>query len=562
MSVRAVLVSRQAPLEPERLDGVEARSHPGRVEAEDDAHCAGTADGHYERIGADQGGPRGHGGDAVRTQQPEPYPSPTATQRHGDGLHQELGADVALACADCQADADLPCTLRHRHQHDVHDPDTAYHQRDRGDARQEQRHGALRGDAGLGDLGGVPQVEIIFLPSPYVVPLPQQRDNLTLGERDGVRRDRRAEDVVQPRDPFELFLDHRVGHEDDVILVLTNRRLSFDRHHAEDLAGELLDADGLADRIGRAKQIGHHRLAEHTHLADGHHVVVREEGPTVHTPAPDRHEGRGDPAHLGGPVLVTDDDLDTQINVGGEPRQQGNLLLNRVHIPQRQALGPVRACPYPTHIAVASFDPDEVLAQAADLLLDLPRCPLPHGDTTDKSPDADTDPQHTEDAAERVACQGAQGDADDKGEGHGVSLHREGCIVHQVHTGVSRRLRAIVPRPRPAHQTGTASEAALTARLDALSVGARASIRDVYAGHERAVAAGIQGFTSAGHAQRFLSAHGPIAQHFRPRQHLLSASEYHQEMRHRFASWAASAGTERGAYRGRDGAGVVYPYVL
>ena len=36
----------------------------------------------------------------------------------------------------------------------------------------------------------------------------------------------------------------------------------------------------------------------------------------------------------------------------------------------------------------------------------------------------------------------------------------------------------------------------------------------------------MQGFKSAGHAQRFLSAYGPIAQHFRPRRHLLSASAY------------------------------------
>ena len=31
----------------------------------------------------------------------------------------------------------------------------------------------------------------------------------------------------------------------------------------------------------------------------------------------------------------------------------------------------------------------------------------------------------------------------------------------------------------------------------------------------------MQGFKSSGHAQRFLSAYGPIAQHFRPRHHLL-----------------------------------------
>jgi putative transposase len=40
----------------------------------------------------------------------------------------------------------------------------------------------------------------------------------------------------------------------------------------------------------------------------------------------------------------------------------------------------------------------------------------------------------------------------------------------------------------------------------------------------------MQGFKSLGHAQRFLSAYGPIAQHFRPRRHLLSASEYREEV--------------------------------
>ena len=57
----------------------------------------------------------------------------------------------------------------------------------------------------------------------------------------------------------------------------------------------------------------------------------------------------------------------------------------------------------------------------------------------------------------------------------------------------------------------------------------------------------MQGFKSAGHAQRFLSAYGPIAQHFRPRRHLRSAAEYRQEMRQRFESWAEITGTKRAA---------------
>jgi putative transposase len=53
----------------------------------------------------------------------------------------------------------------------------------------------------------------------------------------------------------------------------------------------------------------------------------------------------------------------------------------------------------------------------------------------------------------------------------------------------------------------------------------------------------MQGFKSSGHAQRFLSAYGPIAPHFRPRRHRLSAPEYRQEMAQRFQIWQEITGT-------------------
>ena len=52
----------------------------------------------------------------------------------------------------------------------------------------------------------------------------------------------------------------------------------------------------------------------------------------------------------------------------------------------------------------------------------------------------------------------------------------------------------------------------------------------------------IQGFKSPGHAQRFLSAYGPIAQHFRPRRHRFSAPEYRQEMYQRCQLWGEITG--------------------
>jgi putative transposase len=47
----------------------------------------------------------------------------------------------------------------------------------------------------------------------------------------------------------------------------------------------------------------------------------------------------------------------------------------------------------------------------------------------------------------------------------------------------------------------------------------------------------LLGFKSPGHAQRFLAAYGPIAQHFRPRLHRFTAPKYRQEMAHRSRIW-------------------------
>ncbi|CAA9575481.1 MAG: Transposase [uncultured Thermomicrobiales bacterium] len=50
-------------------------------------------------------------------------------------------------------------------------------------------------------------------------------------------------------------------------------------------------------------------------------------------------------------------------------------------------------------------------------------------------------------------------------------------------------------------------------------------------------------FKDPGHAQRFLAAYGPIADHFRPRRHRLTADAYRQARAERFATWRAAAGT-------------------
>jgi len=46
-----------------------------------------------------------------------------------------------------------------------------------------------------------------------------------------------------------------------------------------------------------------------------------------------------------------------------------------------------------------------------------------------------------------------------------------------------------------------------------------------------------------GHAERFLAAYGPIARHFRPRRHRLTAAAYRATRQERCATWRAVTGT-------------------
>jgi putative transposase len=50
-------------------------------------------------------------------------------------------------------------------------------------------------------------------------------------------------------------------------------------------------------------------------------------------------------------------------------------------------------------------------------------------------------------------------------------------------------------------------------------------------------------FKSPGHAPRFLAAYGPIASHFRPRRHRLTAVAYRETRDQRFATWRGVTGT-------------------
>ena len=57
----------------------------------------------------------------------------------------------------------------------------------------------------------------------------------------------------------------------------------------------------------------------------------------------------------------------------------------------------------------------------------------------------------------------------------------------------------------------------------------------------------LQRFKSAGHAQRFLSAFGPIREHFCPRRQRFRAEEYRRERARRFQVWNEVTGAQMAA---------------
>src|SRR5216683_4870788 len=114
---------------PQRFDGIQARSFPSRVEAEDDPDRSrdndGGDNGQHRRLrgpmkeNADQEGPAAPKKDAH---------GPAEKAQH-DCFHEELAEDIPRPRAHGHAQADLPRALGDRNQHDVHDADPADDQR-------------------------------------------------------------------------------------------------------------------------------------------------------------------------------------------------------------------------------------------------------------------------------------------------------------------------------------------------------------------------------------------------------------------------------------------------
>src|SRR5664280_3298367 len=137
--VGRVSVTVSSLVETKRVDRTQGCGSVGRIDAEDQAHGDRDPEREGHRIGSD------HGLDAedleLGTDDADHDPDQAAEDGQHGRLEQELADDVAASGADRLANADLARALRDAHQHDVHDPDAADEQRDRGDDTEQDGQG-------------------------------------------------------------------------------------------------------------------------------------------------------------------------------------------------------------------------------------------------------------------------------------------------------------------------------------------------------------------------------------------------------------------------------------
>ena len=148
----------------------------GRPDAEDDADGDAEADGDGDRAGLERRRPRRRRRRWRRwPASPKTTPTRPPTRLSVTDSTRNWARMSRLARPDRLADADLARPLADRHEHDVHDPDAADDERDRGDAGQHERERAAHRGGRLQQLRLVEDLEVVVVRDGQAVQLAQQR---------------------------------------------------------------------------------------------------------------------------------------------------------------------------------------------------------------------------------------------------------------------------------------------------------------------------------------------------------------------------------------------------
>ena len=415
----------------ERLDGPKLRRLARRIEAEDDADRHGEADRQLHNAHGHRQRHAQHALQRVHEQRAQRQADQAAQAGDDDCLDQELQENVAPLGAHGLADADLARALGDGYEHDVHDADAAYEQRDAGDAAQHQREGAAGLLHGREHLALVhDRVAAVVLVAAVEVAFDVRLRGVDAG---GVRsRDADGRDgcVLQhPLSERERHDDHGVGgcaagralalqHADDAELApVDGQRVAHDVRRAEQVLRDVHahDAHGAAVVDIRLDNVPARRDALVADLLiAGQHAHDRRAGVDVARLDGQRAADRG--RHGGDGVAV----LPGEHVVG---RQDDRAALVAAVEPAETAK--------PARRARLNADGQQVCAHALDGGCDRRGRPLADGHEHHDGHDADDDAQHRQAGARLVGTDGL--------ERHGDGLHEDHTIASLSEAGLITR---------------------------------------------------------------------------------------------------------------------------
>ena len=115
-----------------------------------------------------------------RRKDPCQHPQYTSQHAESNRFAEKLQLDIPFGSSNGEADSDLPSPLGDRHQHDIHDSDPAYQQREGCHARQQNRHDSASGELRLNQILRPSDIEIVILGSGQVVTLAKQACDLVV----------------------------------------------------------------------------------------------------------------------------------------------------------------------------------------------------------------------------------------------------------------------------------------------------------------------------------------------------------------------------------------------
>ncbi len=238
-----------------------------------------------------------------------------------------------------------------------------------------------------------------------MVAVAQHRRGFLTGDLYGILRNRRAQDVVKPGNSFDLFLRRGVGNDDRIVLVLSRQRQSFRMKCSHDLAGKAADANDFPNRVLHSKQLIAHCAADHADICGAVDIVLREDGALIHIPSLDVEIFRRHSAIRGMPVLVPVHDLHRIVYVRRNALDERDLVLDGNGIRHHQCFCIVRARAHAVHGTASCFNPDKIIPEIVQLLLDAGLSRLADGHDANDGRNPYRDSQDSQDAPHLISEQ-------------------------------------------------------------------------------------------------------------------------------------------------------------